>query len=149
MTNLSQEKRLRMLSFLETLRKNNQDDISSLRAINEIEAALNEKKYGLVWENHVENVDILIDKNIPVLEDIVERKIELNNKNPYNFLIEGDNLHALKILEKTHRGKVDVIYIDPPYNTGSKDFIYDDNYVNIDDSYRHSKWLSFMSKRLI
>ena len=62
MTNLSQEKRLRMLSFLETLRKNNQDDISSLRAINEIEVALNEKKYGLVWENHVENVDILIDK---------------------------------------------------------------------------------------
>lgn len=149
MTNLSQEKRLRMLSFLETLRKNNQDDISSLRVINEIEVALNEKKYGLVWENHVENVDILIDKSIPVLEDIIERKIELNNKTPYNFLIEGDNLHALKILEKTHRGKVDVIYIDPPYNTGSKDFIYDDNYVNIDDSYRHSKWLSFMSKRLI
>ena len=66
----------------------------------------------------------------------------------FNYLIEGDNLHSLKILEKTHRGKIDVIYIDPPYNTGNRDFIYDDNYVDKNDGYRHSKWLSFINKRL-
>ncbi|MFZ7308406.1 DNA methyltransferase, partial [Avibacterium avium] len=62
--------------------------------------------------------------------------------------MQGDNLHSLKILEKTHRNKIDVIYIDPPYNTGNKDFIYNDRYVDNNDGYRHSKWLSFMSKRL-
>ena len=66
----------------------------------------------------------------------------------FNFLIEGDNLHSLKLLEKTHRNKIDVIYIDPPYNTGNKDFIYDDHYIDKNDGYAHSKWLSFMSKRL-
>ena len=64
------------------------------------------------------------------------------------MIIEGDNLEALSILSYTHAGKIDVIYIDPPYNTGNKDFIYNDSYVDSDDSYRHSKWLSFMSKRL-
>ena len=66
----------------------------------------------------------------------------------FNFLLEGDNLHSLKLLEKTHKGRIDVIYIDPPYNTGNKDFIYDDNYIGTDDGYRHSKWLSFMNERL-
>ena len=65
-----------------------------------------------------------------------------------NFLLEGDNLASLALLEKTHRGKIDVIYIDPPYNTGNKDFIYDDDFVDANDSFRHSKWLSFMEKRL-
>ena len=65
-----------------------------------------------------------------------------------NFLIEGDNLASLQLLEKTHKSKIDLIYIDPPYNTGNKDFIYDDKYVHGDDSYKHSKWLSFMEKRL-
>lgn len=66
----------------------------------------------------------------------------------YNFLLEGDNLHSLKLLEKTHKGKIDVIYIDPPYNTGNKDFIYNDSFVDKTDGYSHSKWLSFMSERL-
>ena len=65
-----------------------------------------------------------------------------------NFLLEGDNLASLKLLEKTHRGKIDVIYIDPPYNTGNKDFIYDDDYVDSNDQFKHSKWLSFMKPRL-
>ncbi|MDD5978350.1 MAG: site-specific DNA-methyltransferase [Bacteroidales bacterium] len=64
------------------------------------------------------------------------------------MIIEGDNLEALSTLAYTHAGKIDVIYIDPPYNTGNKDFIYNDSYVDSEDSYRHSKWLSFMSKRL-
>jgi len=63
-------------------------------------------------------------------------------------LIEGDNYHVLSVLNYTHAGKVDVIYIDPPYNTGNKDFIFNDHYVDREDAYRHSKWLSFMEKRL-
>ena len=62
--------------------------------------------------------------------------------------MEGDNLHSLHLLERTHAGKIDVIYIDPPYNTGNKDFIYNDKIVDKTDGYSHSKWLSFMSKRL-
>lgn len=65
-----------------------------------------------------------------------------------NILIEWDNYHALTCLNYTHKGKIDVIYIDPPYNTGNKDFTYNDNYVDREDWYRHSKWLNFMSKRL-
>ena len=68
---------------------------------------------------------------------------------PDHILIEGDNLHALTALTFTHEGKIDVIYIDPPYNTGNKDFIYNDKFVDKEDSYRHSKWLSFMHKRLL
>ncbi len=67
---------------------------------------------------------------------------------PNHILIEGDNLHALTALTFTHEGRVDVIYIDPPYNTGNKDFKYNDRFVDREDSYRHSKWLSFMAKRL-
>ena len=67
----------------------------------------------------------------------------------YNFILEGDNLHSLRLLEKTHAGRIDVIYIDPPYNTGNKDFVYDDAFVETVDGYRHSKWLSFMNERLL
>ena len=66
----------------------------------------------------------------------------------YNFLLEGDNLHSLYLLEKTHKGKIDVIYIDPPYNTGRNDFVYNDDKIGEDDGFRHSKWISFMEKRL-
>ncbi len=67
---------------------------------------------------------------------------------PNHILIEGDNLHALTALTFTHKGRIDVIYIDPPYNTGNKDFKYNDHFVDKEDSYRHSKWLSFIDKRL-
>ena len=67
---------------------------------------------------------------------------------PNHILIEGDNLEALTALAYTHEGKIDVIYIDPPYNTGNKDFVYNDSFVDREDGYRHSKWLSFMNKRL-
>src|SRR5699024_8498530 len=67
---------------------------------------------------------------------------------PDHRLIEGDNLHALKTMQYTHKNKIDVIYIDPPYNTGNTDFVYNDKYVDNEDSWRHSKWLSFMNKRL-
>ena len=112
-----------MLAFLEKLKVQNNDD-ENIRAITEIENALNEKKYGLVWEEHSEKVDEMLEHNIPIFVEEEERKVTANENEAYNFLLEGDNLHSLKLLEKTHKGKIDVIYIDPPYNTGNKDFIY-------------------------
>lgn len=148
MANLSKIKREKMLDYLEKLKEINNDD-ENIRAITEIENALNEKKYGLVWEEHSEKVDEMLEHNIPIFVEDVNRKITANENEPYNFLLEGDNLHSLKLLEKTHKGKIDVIYIDPPYNTGYKDFIYDDCFVDKTDGYAHSKWLSFMEKRLV
>ncbi len=156
------------------------------------------KKYGLVWEDKPEEVEEQLRENLPVLKEVVERRIlgkelkclnhdshdlldihdkkgkkndvqgnigfeaeegktgeiintsEADSDNyPNHILIEGDNLHALTALSFTHEGKIDVMYFDPPYNTGSKeDFIYNDHYVDKEDSFRHSKWLSFMEKRL-
>lgn len=145
--NLSQKKRNELLSFLGQLRKEHTDDASVI-AFNEIENELTSKKYGLVWEEHSENVDEQMKTQVPVFKNIPERTIISDKELPYNFLLEGDNLHSLKLLEKTHKGKIDVIYIDPPYNTGNKDFIYNDTIVGSDDGYKHSKWLSFMEKRL-
>lgn len=147
MANISQQKRQKMLEFLNKLKQEHQDD-DSLRALGEIEIALNEKKYGLVWEKHTEKVDEMLEHNIPVFCEDESKKILANENDGYNFLLEGDNLHSLKLLEKTHEGKIDVIYIDPPYNTGNKDFIYNDSFVDKTDGYSHSKWLSFMSERL-
>ena len=148
MANLSKIRREKMLEYLEKLKEINNDD-ENIRAITEIENALNEKKYGLVWEEHSEKVDEMLKHNIPIFIEDETRKITANEDEAYNFLLEGDNLHSLKLLEKTHKGKIDVIYIDPPYNTGNKDFIYDDCFVDKTDGYSHSKWLSFMEKRLL
>ncbi|HEM3467510.1 site-specific DNA-methyltransferase [Streptococcus suis] len=110
---------------------------------------LNRKKYGLVWEEHAELVEEEMKTRIPVFIEDETRKIRANPEDKdYNFLLEGDNLHSLHLLEKTHAGRIDVIYIDPPYNTGNKDFKYNDKFVDKTDGYAHSKWLSFMSKRL-
>jgi adenine-specific DNA-methyltransferase len=134
------------------------------------------KKYGLVWEDKPEDAEEQLRDNLPVLREVVEKRIlpptpsegggasttnaiptDLFPDNtaakplveaPNHILIEGDNLHALTALTFTHEGAIDVIYIDPPYNTGNKDFKYNDSFVDKEDSYRHSKWLSFMDKRL-
>lgn len=148
MENLSQEKRKRMIAFLKKIKEEHKDDDETLIALDEIENELNSKKYGLVWEKHEEKVDRMMQDNIPVFTEVKEREIKATYENSYNFLLEGDNLHSLKLLEKTHAGKIDVIYIDPPYNTRNKDFIYDDTFVDKNDGYAHSKWLSFMSERL-
>lgn len=148
MANLSQQRREQMLAFLETLKEQHNDD-DSLIAINQIEKELTSKKYGLVWEEHEEEVDVKMQTHIPVFTEIEEKEIIGNpDSEQFNFLLEGDNLHSLKLLEKTHKGKIDVIYIDPPYNTGNQDFTYQDKYVGTEDAFRHSMWLSFMSERL-
>lgn len=108
-----------------------------------------QKKYGLVWEDKPEDVEERLRDELPVLvEDTSKALISTETDAPNHILIEGDNLEALTTLAYTHEGKIDVIYIDPPYNTGNKDFVYNDKFVDKEDSYRHSKWLSFMSKRL-
>ena len=147
MENLSKVRRDKMIQFLETLKEQHSDD-ESLIAINQIEKELVSKRYGLVWEEHEENVDVMMRDNIPVFTEVPEREITEAPGERYNFLLEGDNLHSLHLLEKTHKGKIDVIYIDPPYNTGNKDFKYDDTFVDKLDSYKNSKWLSFMWSRL-
>lgn len=148
MANLSQEKRQRMFAFLETIREEHKDDDEVLIALGEIESELNAKKYGLVWERHEEAVDIQMRDNIPVFTECVDKEISTTTGG-VNFLLEGDNLHSLRLLEKTHAGRIDLIYIDPPYNTNNKEFIYDDSFVDKTDAFRHSKWLSFMHERLL
>ena len=114
-----------------------------------IELLRKQKKYGLVWEDKPEDVEERLREELPVLiEDTGKAIISEDADAPNHILIEGDNLEALTALAYTHEGKIDVIYIDPPYNTGNKDFVYNDQFVDKEDSYRHSKWLSFMSKRL-
>lgn len=148
MANISKQKRDKMIGFLEYLKSQHSDD-ESIKAIKEIESALLEKKYGLVWEEHTEHVDEMMKDHIPVFVEDKEREILSDPSLPYNFLLEGDNLHSLKLLEKTHKGKIDLIYIDPPYNTGEKDFIYNDLFIDKLDDFKHSKWLSFMNERLL
>lgn len=112
MANLSQQNRERMLAFLEELKKQHTDD-NSLIAIGEIERELTSKKYGLVWEQHEEEVDVKMRTHIPVfVEDRSREIVAKPDSMDYNFLLEGDNLHSLYLLEKTHKGKVDVIYIE-------------------------------------
>ncbi len=115
---------------------------------NEIKQLKSRKRYGLVWEEKPENVVEICKDKLPVLAENSDKEIKTAHDKPTNILIEGDNYHALSVLNYTHQGKIDVIYIDPPYNTGSKDFIFNDHFVDVEDSYRHSKWLSFMSRRL-
>ncbi len=108
-----------------------------------------QKKYGLVWEDKPEDIEERLRSELPVLTEVKDRAIISDDPNaPNHILIEGDNLEALTALSYTHDGKIDVIYIDPPYNTGHEDFMYNDSYVDSEDSFKHSKWLSFMQKRL-
>ncbi len=134
-------------SLIEQARTDARDsDIPKLEKLIQL---LNSKKYGLVWEEHAELVEEEMKTKIPVFVEDKNKKINDNpDSEDFNFLLEGDNLHSLHLLEKTHLGKIDVIYIDPPYNTGSKDFKYNDSFVDEDDTFRHSKWLSFMERRL-
>ncbi|MBU9908022.1 site-specific DNA-methyltransferase [Prevotella copri] len=131
------------------------------KKINELEGLTNDekselikllrsqKKYGLVWEDKPEDAEQRMVNEQPVLVEVPERAILSDDAEaPNHILIEGDNLEALTALSYTHAGKIDVIYIDPPYNTGNKDFSYNDTFIDRENGYRHSMWLSFMDKRL-
>ena len=112
----------------------------------ELEKELKGKSYGLVFEEHREEIEELLETYAPVL--VEDETLRIDNGGIVNCLIEGDNLASLTALEATHTGAIDLIYIDPPYNKGKGDFGYQDKYVGDEDSFRHSKWSSFMSKRL-
>lgn len=87
------------------------------------------------------------DRIYPGLTEV--DRVERDLSKPFHTVINAENLHALELLGYTHRHAVDVIYIDPPYNTGAKDWKYNNDYVDGQDAYRHSKWLSFMERRLL
>jgi len=146
-TNLSKIKREKLLETISKIKENINDD-EVLKNLSQIEFELTRKKFGLIWEEHKERVDEELETNIPIFEEVKKNEIVNNENDKFNFLLEGDNLHSLYLLEKTHKEKVDVIYIDPPYNTGKEDFVYNDKYIDELDGYMHSKWLSFMNKRL-
>ena len=156
----------------------NYDNYTKEQLIEELKKLKRQKKFGLVWEDKPEQVVEDCKHNFPVLTECPDRVIAgnyrviagnyrviagndpqppnhldsrhcgLDPQSSTHLIIEGDNYHALSVLNVTHKGKIDVIYIDPPYNTGNKDFKYNDDYVDKEDSFRHSKWLSFMEKRL-
>src|SRR5690554_842432 len=109
---------------------------------------LTQKRLGLTWEAD------LIERDKALNSDLVFPRVDPgvshwpNQSASNNLIIEGDNFDSLRLLRSTHRGRIRVILIDPPYNTGAKDWIYNDNYVKKDDRWRHSKWLEFMYQRL-
>ena len=152
-TNISKEKRERLVQKINAIKTyissaaQDENTAQLLTYISDIEKDIKGKKYGLVFEEHREGIDELLENNLPVLTEDID--LFIDNGGQMNFLIEGDNLASLKLLEKTHKGRIDLIYIDPPYNTGRKDFVYDDVFVDNNDSFRHSKWLSFMEQRLL
>lgn len=140
-------------------KKNKYENYTREELIEELET-LKKKRYGLVWDrkNSQELIDAFVNwenvpenftpNKFPVLKEVKNKEISTDKDKPINLLIEGDNYHSLAVLNFTHKNKIDVIYIDPPYNTGNKDFIFNDNFVDREDPWRHSKWLTFMEKRL-
>lgn len=150
-TNISKKKRDDLLDKIKQIRAfiaaapQDENTGNLLSYLSELEKDVNGKKYGLVFEEHREEIDEVLDTHTPVLTE--EADLFIDHGGQMNFLIEGDNLAALKLLEKTHHGKIDLIYIDPPYNRGINDFMYDDNFIVKADGYIHSKWLSFIKMR--
>lgn len=151
-TNISKQKREDLLNKIKAIRAfisaapQDENTGNLLSYLSDLEKDVNGKKYGLVFEKHREEIDEVLDTHTPVLAE--EKDLFIDNGGQMNFLIEGDNLASLSLLEKTHKGKIDLVYIDPPYNTGAKDFVYDDTFVDTTDGFNHSKWLSFMTARL-
>ena len=151
-TNVSKQKREELLAKIKAIRTyiatapQDENTANLLAYLSELEKDVGAKKYGLVFEEHREEIDEVLSTHTPVLTE--DGSLFIDNGGQMNFLIEGDNLASLQLLEKTHKGRIQMIYIDPPYNTGNRDFTYDDSKVDGLDGFRHSKWLSFMDSRL-
>lgn len=153
MANTSKLKRIQLVDKIKAIKsfialaKQDGNTSQLLAFIVEIEKELLSKKYGLIFEEHNEEIDEIQRNYAPII--IEDTSLFINNDNQVNFIIEGDNLASLQILVKTHKNKIEVIYIDPPYNTGAKNWKYNNDYVDGTDTFRHSKWLSFMKSRLL
>ena len=152
-TNVSKLHREDLLQKIQQIRtyiasaEQDQNTDNLLQYLDEITKDVKGKKYGLVFEQHREQIDETLETHIPVLTE--QEDLFIDNGGEMNFLIEGDNLAALRLLEKTHKNSIDLIYIDPPYNTLKEGFLYSDTLVDKNDTFRHSKWLSFMRQRLV
>lgn len=115
---------------------------------------LTEKKLGLYWESNAIERDAALNSHIVLPRLVAEKGYSHRLENVAvtgtpNLIIEGDNFDSLRLLKSTHAGKIRVIYIDPPYNTGNKDWVYNDHYVGANDRWRHSQWLEFLYRRLL
>ena len=122
------------------------DDLNKTQLIELLEKHDRTKKLGLVWERDEIDADKALDHDFIVAQidgDLSDKPAPWDN-----LVIEGDNYDALRWLRMTHRGRVKCIYIDPPYNTGNKDWVYNDRYMSADDRFRQSTWLEFLYRRL-
>lgn len=123
-----------------------------------INGRIKSEEYGISWLDTPESFEEDCKNRLPVLKEVKEKAIKSNDGKPTHILIEGDNYHSLTCLNQTHKEKIDLIYIDPPYNTGSENFRYKDKRVlkkfpdktriPKDNPLKYSDWLSFMNKRL-
>ncbi|MGZ9413527.1 site-specific DNA-methyltransferase [Mycoplasma sp. 480] len=147
MSNYSKTKQEEFVELIKEIKSETRDE-KRLIQLNLLLKEVSQKRFGLIWEEQKEKVDNVLKSNILFLQENKANKIINSKEKSLNFLIEGENLLTLNLLLKTHKNKIEVIYIDPPYNTKNKDFIYNDNYVDANDKFPHSKWLSFMNKRL-
>ena len=131
--------------------KKDYSSLSKEQLIELVEKLDSKRRYGLVWEDDRIQEQVVVEcrEKLPILKEVKSKEIYKNDNVPTNILIEGDNFHALSVLNYTHKNSLKIIYLDPPYNTGKEnEFMYNDRYVDSNDGYRHSKWLSFMSRRL-
>ncbi len=129
-------------------KKLNYDIWTKDQLVEEISRLRRRKKYGLVWEEKPEDVVEQCKKELPILKEVSKYAIKNSKDAPTNIIIEGDNYHALSVLNYTHKGKIDVIYIDPPYNTGNASWRYNNKIIDAEDAFRHSKFASFIQHRL-
>ena len=146
--NITKEIREKILEYLREFKNEcSSSETDRIRKIQEIYKYIDSDTFGIRFERHSEDVLERLTKEVPVFYEDKTRKI-FEQKTGMNFIIEGDNLHSLYLLERTHKHAIDVIYIDPPYNTGAKDWKYNNRFVDKNDGYRHSLWLSMMYERL-
>ncbi len=124
----------------------NYDDYSKEQLLRLLRERDRRPNFGLVWERDEIDHDLSVNNDFVALD--WDADLSCGDGPQDNLIIEGDNFDALRTLRMTHAGRVKCIYIDPPYNTGNRDFIYNDSFIDKDDSYRHSKWLEFMFRRL-
>lgn len=124
----------------------NYDDYSKEQLLRLLRERDRRPNFGLVWERDEIDHDLSVNNDFVALD--WDEKLSCGDGPQHNLIIEGDNFDALRTLRMTHAGRVKCIYIDPPYNTGNRDFIYNDRFIDKDDNYRHSKWLEFMYRRL-
>ena len=124
------------------------EELTKEELLNIINSIQENKKLGLIWEDEDEEIEIEYKKHLPIFRNNENFNVLTDDNEVNHVLIESDNLFALQSLQTIYRNKIDLIYIDPPYNTGASDWMYNNDYIDKNNDFRHSKWLSMMSRRL-